>query len=179
MMRRVGNGCESPKDVAIEREAVEIEHPQQRIDVGHLALNREVLDIAVGHAHATHVVRDYENAVLRHPLPCSAEVSAQLYRQVAPDIRRKDHRHAVAHHGIGDVRTVGAADVLNLRLHHSPSRTAQTRTASPTPFSACSPRSSNRTPAEVRASERTVSETSTSPGADSPLIRAAMLTAPP
>src|SRR5438093_4494205 len=51
----------------------------------------------------------------------------------------------------------------------SPATTAQTRTASPTPFSACSPRSSNRTPADVRASERTVSETSTSPEAESPL----------
>jgi hypothetical protein len=60
-----------------------------------------------------------------------------------------------------------------------PSVTAQTRTASPTPFSDCSPRSSNVTPADVRASERTVSDTSTSPGADSPLMRAAMLTAPP
>jgi len=58
-------------------------------------------------------------------------------------------------------------------------RTAHTRTASPTPFSDCSPRSSNDTPAEVRASERTVSETSTSPAADSPAIREAMLTAPP
>ena len=40
-------------------------------------------------------------------------------------------------------------------------------------------RSSNETPDDVRASERTVSETSTSGGADSPLMRAAMLTAPP
>ena len=34
-------------------------------------------------------------------------------------------------------------------------------------------------PRHVRASDRTVSETSTSPGADSPLMREAMFTAPP
>src|SRR5437870_4017493 len=57
--------------------------------------------------------------------------------------------------------------------------TAHTPTASDTPFSRWSPRSSNATPAEVRASDRTVSETSTSPTADSPAIRDAMFTAPP
>jgi len=41
------------------------------------------------------------------------------------------------------------------------------------------PLSSNRTPADVRASDRIVSDTSASPGADSPLMREAMLTAPP
>ena len=60
-----------------------------------------------------------------------------------------------------------------------PSRTAHTRTASPTPFSDCSPRSSKRTPADVRASDRTVSDTSTSPAAESPAIREEMFTAPP
>src|SRR3989304_1347152 len=57
--------------------------------------------------------------------------------------------------------------------------TAYSRCGSPTPFSVCSPRSSNDTPAEVRASPRTVSDTSTSPGADAAAILAAMLTAPP
>src|SRR5438128_2342914 len=61
----------------------------------------------------------------------------------------------------------------------SKGRTAQTRTCSPTPFSVCFPRSSKLTPADVRASVRTTSDTSTSPGADSPLMREAMLTAPP
>ena len=44
--------------------------------------------------------------------------------------------------------------------------TANSRCGSPTPFSACSPRSSNATPADVRARPRTVSDTSTSPGAE-------------
>src|SRR3990172_931211 len=51
----------------------------------------------------------------------------------------------------------------------SPSRTTQPRTGPPPPFSVCSPRSSNVTPADVRASERPVSETRTSPGAERPL----------
>src|SRR2546422_9943816 len=70
--------------------------------------------------------------------------------------------------------------VLDLRFHHaSPSTTAQNRSGSATPFSACSPRSSNRTPADVRASPRTMSETSTSPAAERPLMREAMFTDPP
>src|SRR3990172_1753892 len=56
-----------------------------------------------------------------------------------------------------DAHAVRGLDVLHGRLHHASSRTAHTRTDSPTPFSACSPRSSNRTPADVRASERTLS----------------------
>src|SRR5436309_12588702 len=85
----------------------------------------------------------------------------------------------LAEHRIGDAYPITRLRVLNARLHHSPSRTAHTRTGSPTPFSACSLRSSNDTPADVRASERTVSDTSTSPAADSPLMREAMFTAPP
>ena len=38
---------------------------------------------------------------------------------------------------------------------------------------------SKRTPADVRASERTVSDTSTSPGVERPLMREAIFTAPP
>ena len=93
---------------------------------------------------------------------------------------RDDQGRALTRSGVGDAHAVTGLHVLDARLHHSPPfRTTHTRTASPTPFSACSPRSSNRTPADVRASERTVSDTSTSPGAERPLIREAMLTAPP
>ena len=88
-------------------------------------------------------------------------------------------RFVRGHLKIHGTRNYVAHFSIHLRLHHSFSRTAHTRTVSPTPFSACSPRSSNRTPELVRASERTVSDTSTSPGADSPLIREATLTAPP
>ncbi len=63
--------------------------------------------------------------------------------------------------------------------HEGPSTTRHARTFSPTPLSACSSRSSNATPADVRARDRTVSDTSTSPGAESPLMREAMFTAPP
>lgn len=146
---------------------------------GRLALQREVLNAAVGHSPAAHVVRDDHYAFGGHSLPRFPAFIAELNPQMAPAIGREDHRHAFADDGVGNVGAVSASDVLDLRLHHSPSRSAHTRTSSPTPFSACSPRSSNRTPADVRASERTVSDTGTSPGADSPLIRAAMLTAPP
>src|SRR5438132_8185324 len=76
-----------------------------------------------------------------------------------------------SHFRIGNAHTVARLRVLNARLHQSAPRTAQTRTGSPTPLSDCSPRSSKRAPADVRASERTVSETSTSPGTESPLPR--------
>src|SRR6266542_496052 len=47
---------------------------------------------------------------------------------------------------VGDAHSIAGLGVLNARLHHSlPSRTAHTRTGSPTPFSDCSPRSSNVT----------------------------------
>src|SRR5207249_3595598 len=96
-------------------------------------------------------------------------------------------RRAVADGGVGDADAVLRARVLDLRLHHAVSwgdpsavrRTAYTRTASPIPFSANSPRSSNTTPADVRARSATVRDTSTRPGADSPQMREAMLTAPP
>src|SRR5206468_10599440 len=81
---------------------------------------------------------------------------------------------------VSNADSIARSRVLDSRCgHHSGARTAHTRTRSPTPFSACSPRSSKVAPADVRASERTVSETSTSPGADRPLMREAMLTAPP
>src|SRR6266571_1943743 len=91
----------------------------------------------------------------------------------------KNQRRPAAQRSVSDARAVDAGAEPDLEFHHSPSRTAHNRTSSPTPFSACSPRSSKRTPADVRASERTVSDTSTSPGAESPLMREAMLTAPP
>jgi hypothetical protein len=71
--------------------------------------------------------------------------------------------------------------IYTVRLKPDPQTgvTAHTRTGSPTPLSLRLPRSSNDTLPEVRASERTVSDTSTSPDADRPLMRAAMLTAPP
>src|SRR5438876_12439616 len=92
---------------------------------------------------------------------------------------QKDERRALARLGERDVHPITRLHVVNPRFHHSPSRTAHTRTPSPTPLNVCSPRSSKRTPADVRANDRTVSDTSTSPGADSPLMREAMLTAPP
>ena len=77
----------------------------------------------------------------------------------------------------------GGADggARGVRPQPSPPRdpTAQTRTGPSTPFSDRSPLSSNDTCAEVRASSRTVPDTSTSPGADSLQMRAAMLTVPP
>ncbi len=88
-------------------------------------------------------------------------------------------RFVRGHLKIHGTRNYVAHFSIHLRLHHWPSTTAHTRTFSPTPFSACSPRSSNRTPADVRARPRTVSETRTSPGAERPLIREAMFTAPP
>src|SRR3990172_7292642 len=62
--------------------------------------------------------------------------------------------------------------VHHLSVKGGVGRIADSRCGSATPLRACSPRSSNATPAEVRASERTVSDTSTSPGADAPAIRA-------
>jgi hypothetical protein len=88
-------------------------------------------------------------------------------------------RFVRGHLKIHGTRNYVAHFSIHLRLHQSASRTAHTRIFSSTPFSACSPRSSNFTPAEVRARPRTMSETSTSPGAERLLIREAMLTAPP
>src|SRR5439155_19520101 len=110
-------------------------------------------------------------AVVRFPL--QLDVTGE---QIGED----NERRAFTERPEGDAYAGGCLDVLNVWcVHHSPSPTVHTRIGSPTPFSACSPRSSKATPAEVRASDRTVSETSTSPGADSPLIREAMFTAPP
>src|SRR5947208_14463843 len=76
----------------------------------------------------------------------------------------------------GNAHPIAGSRILNARLHHASSvRTAHTRTGSPTPFSDGSPLSSNATPAEVRARERTVSDTSTSPGADTPVTHDPML----
>jgi hypothetical protein len=92
---------------------------------------------------------------------------------------KPDEGRTAAEGVVGDIYTIGRLRVLHLRFHQSPPRTAHTRTGSPTPLSACSPRSSKRTTADVRARERTVSETNISPGAASPAMREAMLTAPP
>ena len=81
--------------------------------------------------------------------------------------------------GADDVGEEDGDDAFRLVLCRHACCTTHTRITSPTPLSACSPRSSNVTPADVRASDRTVSDTSTSPVADSPLIRAATFTAPP
>src|SRR5439155_23076451 len=181
-MRCVGDGYKRAKDVTVEREPVEREARRQSVDVGHLAIEREIFDVALRHTHPTHVVRGDHDAFVGHALPRLAEVASKLHLEVAPDVGREDHWHAVAlaDYRVSNVRAVAAADILDVRLHHAPlSLTAQTLTASPTPFNSCSPLSSNRTPADVRANDRTVSETSTSPGADSPLMREAMLTAPP
>src|SRR5439155_3041112 len=181
-MRCVGDGYKRAKDVTVEREPVEREARRQSVDVGHLAIEREVFDVALRHTHPTHVVRGDHDAFVGHALPGPTEVASKLHLEMAPDVRRKDHWHAVAlaDYRVSNVRAVAAPDVLNVRLHHPPpSTTAHTRTGSPTPLRACSPRSSNCAPADVRASPRTMSETSTSPGADRPLMREAMLTAPP
>src|SRR3972149_6257408 len=91
--------------------------------------------------------------------------------------RHMDQRHdAFPKRPEGDAYAVAGLRVLDARLHQSPPLTANSRCGSVTPFSVCSPRSSNATPAEVRARLRTVSETSTSPGADSADMRAAVLT---
>src|SRR5439155_22543936 len=81
--------------------------------------------------------------------------------------------------GADDVGEEDGDDAFRLVLCRHACCTTHTRIASSTPFNACSPRSSKRTPADVRASDRTVSDTSTSPGAESPLMREAMFTAPP
>src|SRR5438128_5079726 len=90
----------------------------------------------------------------------------------------KHDRRPHACHGVSDAHAVGGGAVADFGLHHA-GLAANTRTGSPTPLSACSPRSSNTTSAEVRARPRTMSETSTSPGTERPAIREAMLTAPP
>src|SRR6266545_7019658 len=91
---------------------------------------------------------------------------------------RPDDRRPIAEHGVSDAYAIARLRVLDARLHHSPpSRTAHARTGSPTPFSLRLPRLSNDTPPDVRARPRTMSETSTSPGADSPLMRDATFTA--
>src|SRR3989304_9585528 len=90
-----------------------------------------------------------------------------------------EERRPGARRGNGEVDAVRSGDELNLLLHQSPPRTANSRCASPTPFSSCSPRSSKDTPADVRARPRTGSDTSTSPGAEAAAIRAARVTAPP
>src|SRR3989304_5983926 len=89
------------------------------------------------------------------------------------------HSDAFPQRPEGDADAVAGLRVLDARPHQAPSRTAKSRCGSLTPLSACSPRSSKRTPADVRASERTVSETSTSPGAERAENTAAMMTAPP
>lgn len=167
VMRRVRDGCQRAKDVSVKGEPVETYLPGQRIDIGHLGIQREIFDRAVRHAHTAHVVGDEQNPVPRYLLPRFAEFAAQLYRQMAPDVRREYHRHAFAHHRVGDVGTVAAADVTYLRFHHA-CLTAQTRTGSSIPSNSCSPpilkRHSRR-----RARQATyLSESSTSPGADSP-----------
>src|SRR5437870_5029511 len=93
--------------------------------------------------------------------------------------RHQYERDARPERPICNIYSIVSLRILDPRLHHSLSTTAHRRTCSPTPFSNCSPRSSKRTPADVRASERTVSDTSTSPDAERPLMREAMLTAPP
>src|SRR5207244_1216485 len=86
----------------------------------------------------------------------------------------------LALNAIRDANAVFSSAVADFTLHYaSPSRTTHTLTGSATPLSFRLPRSSHRTPALVRARPRTMSDTSTSPGADSPLMREAMLTAPP
>src|SRR5439155_24278022 len=139
--------------------------------VRHFALRETVAPVVVLHNFAP----------LRQPL----EVRLRLWHLPVHLDRRQPHRRhdhewpAVAQRRNRDARPVWACDIPYLRFHHSPSTTAHTRTGSPMPLSACSPRSSKATPADVRASDRTVSETSTSPGAERALMREAMLTAPP
>jgi len=91
------------------------------------------------------------------------------------------HRHH-ARRGRHDICEEDCDGAFGRLLRHgaaSSQRTSYTRTGSETPFSSRSPRSSNETPAEVRARSRTVPETSVSPAAASPATRDAMFTAPP
>ena len=80
--------------------------------------------------------------------------------------------------GWGNTRARRQTPRSALTITH-PVTTTNTRTASSTPFISCSPRSSNATPADVRASSRTVPDTSVSPAAEAAATRAAMFTAPP
>jgi hypothetical protein len=132
-----------------------------------------------GGAHRPAVVNEGEPVLAQLPHNVESRVEPDQSREEL-HARSHDYNRSSAHSPVGNVHAIARLRVLDAGLRHaSPSRTTHTRTASPTPFSACSPRSSKRTPADVRASERTVSDTSTSPAADSPLIRAAMFTAPP
>src|SRR6266542_4815488 len=114
--------------------------------------------------------------LVHHRAPLRGLVAS---RKCIEEIRGYQQGRPLALHGVCNADAILCHTVADLALHHSPSRTAQIRTGSPTPFTFRLPRSSNCTPAEVRASERTVSDTSTSPGAERPLMREAILTAPP
>jgi hypothetical protein len=147
--------------------------------IGDLGRHGDILDVALRGTDSTAIESNeplfgsylFEPGAARGVLPIEVQVGGPR--------EHRDQGRPLAKIGIGDARAIGAETETDLLLHHSFTLTAHTRTGSPTPFSACSPRSPKVTPADVRASPRTISETSTSPGSERPLMREAMLTAPP
>src|SRR5438105_224297 len=151
-----------------------------RFDVPLQHLNRIVRDVAVGEARASPVIANHAKRGSQPLVPAPSAGVLPLGLKVRDGAGRVDERNALADLVVGNADAVGAPRELDAWLHHSyRGRTAKIRCASATPFSATSPRSSNATAVDVRASARTTSDTSTSPGADSAAILAATFTAPP
>src|SRR3990172_4960085 len=191
MLSRIGYGHRARGEKAPKGNSTQAQSFDNRIKVEFMALQRIGSRGSLREAAATAIVVDHLHLFrqalveIRAPLPVELDM-------VKRDPRQQHQRLSLAQRPVGYAHAVARLRVLDARLHHcrsvrpepveglrSPSTTAQTRTGSPTPLSDCSPRSSNATPADVRASERTVSHTSTSPGAESPDMREAMFTAPP
>src|SRR3989449_2887425 len=164
--------------VGDHREARQFRTLNHCLGIAYHRVHRKIDRFAVRKARPSRVVPDQMEALRERRIDMSVRFPCRLH--VAKwAIRHHQQGRAIAGSGEGDIYAIARLRVLDARLHHAPSSFAHSRTRSPTPFSDCSPRSSNMTPALVRARPRTISETRTSPGADRPLMREAMLTAPP
>jgi len=119
-------------------------------------------------------VRRGEWEIARSPANGTGHDSTRIGRR---DLSR--HHDQLVPPNAADFRWAGSGSNHDNGASYARQRTSYTRTASSIPLRACSPRSSNSTSADVRANPRTMSDTSTWPGADSPQMRDAMLTAPP
>src|SRR3989304_5441169 len=168
---------------AVRREQDELFQTQaghNRLQVQEPGVKRVVAHVAVRKPGAATVVADQHPSAGNLFVPGTPLGYLGVPRGKAEGDRWHPYkRRSLPQDAEGDAHPVGGLGVLGGRLHHASSRTAHTRTGSPPPLSDCSPRSSQDKPPAGRGSGRTVPDTSTSPGADSPLTRAAMLTAPP
>ena len=111
--------------------------------------------------------------VPRHQAP-------ESYRRAGINERDVTHCSAAASDSGLDLGSSGALayKARCLPVGQTPT-TANSRCGSSIPLSSCRPRSSNRSPLDPRVSDRTVSDTNTSPGAEAPHTRDARFTAQP